>query len=426
MELKNVNEVVKIPHWNLIPIKTRLTKVNNHLVKMGAEPLTINISPMGGEVVNGMLTKFFSVEVQGNMPVFQGYKLLARISHGKKKETTASSFFEDTSTHDGVAKTHNIVVTYGEVKEDWWTCAPRCDHCGWKRNRNETIVVEKDGKELQIGSACASEFFPIDAAKDILQLFDTMSDLRQATGSTGANKRLKGAKEPPFVELHNLLAVMNSRIEVDNFDNRRFYSGFADLIEKQAASEGTYRHTHQPTELSIQFASEAIEYVKGLPPVSDLTKNMQSIIEAGGVRAGKKYRKEEYLVCTISRTYNYHAREVAQLKKQKEREEAEAKAQEEQAMQLALLPPVPTVTVTEEKCTVQGKLIKNRAFNGKFGKCFIVVVEQDKSQYVWFTPKAIEIAEGTVVTMEGLVKPFGIGSYNGIRQVKMTRCTVRV
>ena len=39
-----------------------------------------------------------------------------------------------------------------------------CDHCGWKRNRNHSVLLREieTGKHIQVGSTCVKDFFGID------------------------------------------------------------------------------------------------------------------------------------------------------------------------------------------------------------------------------------------------------------------------
>jgi hypothetical protein len=86
-----------------------------------------------------VLVPMVSFEIEGTVPVVNGWTILARVEH--TKEGNIISRIDD-----------------GEIG-DWRTAAPVCDHCSTKRARRDTFFLRNESGEIrQIGRSCLADY----------------------------------------------------------------------------------------------------------------------------------------------------------------------------------------------------------------------------------------------------------------------------
>lgn len=86
-----------------------------------------------------VLVPMVSFEIEGVVPVVNGWTILARVEH----------------TREG-----NIIsrIDDGEIG-DWRNAAPTCDHCSTKRARRDTFFLRNEAGEIrQIGRSCLADY----------------------------------------------------------------------------------------------------------------------------------------------------------------------------------------------------------------------------------------------------------------------------
>lgn len=98
------------------------------------------------DVVSYRLVEVFDVSIDSDVVRQDGYTVVARIEH-----------------MDG----GNVVNTFGdvEIKEAWLHVAGHCEHCGTNRMRRTTFIVrDQDGRDVQVGKTCLTDYCGIDPA----------------------------------------------------------------------------------------------------------------------------------------------------------------------------------------------------------------------------------------------------------------------
>jgi hypothetical protein len=68
--------------------------------------------------------------------------------------------FLATLHHEAEGETLVATVPGVELNPAWRWASNNCDHCGYKRRRNATYLVLKDGETLQVGRSCLRDFLP--------------------------------------------------------------------------------------------------------------------------------------------------------------------------------------------------------------------------------------------------------------------------
>ena len=139
-------------------------------VEIVGEPVYI-VKDVNVMTDDGMITRkarFARINVQGAVEVSGGAVMLAAVDHGE---------------------TNIILCAHPEAEarmgQDYFqklrTDSPSCDHCGFERSRNQTIVVEKDGKVVRVGRSCLEAYLDCPAALSLMRFATAMIDAREVT-----------------------------------------------------------------------------------------------------------------------------------------------------------------------------------------------------------------------------------------------------
>lgn len=146
---------------NLSWLKEKIEKFNRKSIRLGLEPMTINITnqtKVEKIIVNEYLNLYRSVHftyvtITGETPKLDGWKVLGRIEHNR-------DFPE------------NIVVSAPgqEMNHEYRTAKCKCDHCEVNRFRKDTFVlVNPEGEQKQIGRTCIKDYLGHKSAEAILE-----------------------------------------------------------------------------------------------------------------------------------------------------------------------------------------------------------------------------------------------------------------
>lgn len=88
---------------------------------------------------------------------------------------------------DHLDDTNMILCAHPEAEakmgEDYFqnlrTVRPTCDHCGVNRDRNQTVVVEKDGELVRVGKSCLEAYLGCPAAQALFRFAQAVIDARE-------------------------------------------------------------------------------------------------------------------------------------------------------------------------------------------------------------------------------------------------------
>ena len=116
--------------------------------------------------------KMVKVEIEGRMPVFNGWKFLASIEHNTSriddrflKENQPRNYINATAWLDD--REIQVIESQREFLQD---CPANCEHCDLPRNRNQTFLLEntETQEQKQVGSSCIDDFLGHDSLKKAL------------------------------------------------------------------------------------------------------------------------------------------------------------------------------------------------------------------------------------------------------------------
>jgi len=154
-----------------------LTWLDNKLNGLNKVAAKLNLDPVGYKILRewtvpdpndefGMRERgFVEIELYGESPRLKTpsgktYKFLSRIMH---------------TTEGNILKS----IPGIELPEEYRTIAPRCQHCNYKRRRNDTYVLQDTdtGKLIQVGSTCLKDFLGHQSADSYASWAGALADV---------------------------------------------------------------------------------------------------------------------------------------------------------------------------------------------------------------------------------------------------------
>jgi len=155
-------EKIDIPVAKKNYLQTKIDKINRKAKKMGCEPLvlvfdnehvyTYNVDHYtGAKLAFPRHIDMCTANLIYQIPIIEGYELIARL--------------DIYPTVDGGNEVMVSAVPEKKVPAKYMNKTEiHCDHCGWKRNRNHSILLQhtETGEYKEVGSTCVKDFFGID------------------------------------------------------------------------------------------------------------------------------------------------------------------------------------------------------------------------------------------------------------------------
>jgi hypothetical protein len=144
----NKNKIYKVRIENLVWLQGKINYLQKRrggsqlkLVELGKE----NIGKNGKDLI------VMNVQIVGETPRINGWKPVAVIEH-----------------HDEMNIIGSIPCNEIEIPKSYWTAKAKCEHCGHKRHRNETVLIANESGEIkQIGRNCLADYVRGDWARTL-------------------------------------------------------------------------------------------------------------------------------------------------------------------------------------------------------------------------------------------------------------------
>lgn len=160
------------------------------------------------------------VEYSGEMPVFEGWKFLASIEHGKDKQDNHNNlvvggFFLNDDERTSLEMQKELL----ELN----SCPPNCDHCELPRRRNQTFILEQQetGEVKQVGSTCIDDFLGEKALTKALWYYEIDALFRANHVQDYVDNVYYGAGRNYPVELEIFVAQASLLIDTEGFVSRK-------------------------------------------------------------------------------------------------------------------------------------------------------------------------------------------------------------
>jgi len=301
-----------------------------------------------------------------------GYRFIARVEH---------------------AKGGNIIFSLAgkEVPEMYRNSASTCDHCGLRRGRAATFVVERNGMFQQIGSGCLETALGTSAAK-LARAFDVERSIRDAAEESCGS----GPVQLDLIDfLYHVAALTLTQGFIGRAQSQE--SGGISTADMALNSRGTIVQTDESRELA-ELALSWAKTMSNKEAASQYNSNLRAIALDGMV----DYRRAG-MAATIITGYRRDLEKFI-------------------AKQNLVSDPNPSRYVGTLKKRMDLRLRVQRVFSydTSFGVSHIHVMVDDKDNvFKWRTSSRL-LSEGETYDVRGTVKDHI--EYKGVKQTELTRC----
>lgn len=157
-----ITESIDIPVAKISYLQDAIKKLNRKATKMGCLPLDlsfdnnhvidITVNPYTGvKLVTPWKLDMCTAHLNYMIPIIEGYELVAKL--------------DLYPTVDGSTEVMISAVPDYEIPDEWKnTKTIKCDHCGYDRRRNHSILLRhvESGEYKEVGSTCVKDFFGLD------------------------------------------------------------------------------------------------------------------------------------------------------------------------------------------------------------------------------------------------------------------------
>lgn len=378
-----MNERLVIPEPNLENFAKGIKKLNKVADKLGCSHVTYE--EVGEEFHKvkyedeEVLMRFVEVQVTGESPSLNGYKLVAILERNRNLNMVKHVDRE-------------IPLPKGVEGLD-----TTCDHCCSKRFRKHIYLLWDTNKEeyIQVGKTCAKDFIQGHASPEYLAHYHSfLRELEEATEYVGGGYVVR------YVESIDVLAFSIYLTEEEGYRDT-----FSNLSTKVKTLRSIYNGdfvTKEDVEAAgcYEKAKELIEWINVQDTSLDYFRNMQTLLK-------DKVSKESNSGILASAYHSYQKN-----LEYKKRDELKRKREEK---------PSEYVGSVGERKVYRLFYEREVSFATQFGRSYIYFFQDEQANvYVWKTGKRLWFKKGEEVCLTGTLKEHS--EYDGIKQNVLTRC----
>jgi hypothetical protein len=195
---------IKILEQRLVDFKSRISKINRKAAKHNLPEIQYSIEDsFTKEIGHGRFASYYNVEISGEIPTFNGWKVISSLEH-----------------IDGLTLAKTIDdIDVSEIKNRE---IPVCDHCHAHKIKKYSYVIqnEKTGELLQVGKSCVKDYIPVDVDRAFAYLKYAIEVKDEDWGSP------KGVFELSF-ELKDVVSASLFSIEDRGFVSTQNYENLS-------------------------------------------------------------------------------------------------------------------------------------------------------------------------------------------------------
>lgn len=366
--------MIKVNRENLDWLKKQIKRLNKKAEKLGCEHISLNI--ISSEMVekDEAYVPFYSIEVDGTSPSYSGWKFLGSISHNDE----ANVF------HCVPGQT--IPEKYRE------TSVYHCDHCGHKRRRNYTYVIQNEsGETKQVGKTCLKDFLGHTDVNTLTSFVDGLSGILTFENNdvTGHNDVLY-YRANRILELAAISHIKSGEVVLDEIKEYLFSkkSGFDVHVKEHSENENV--------KILAKSAKNWIaEKAKETP--NDYLLNASAAVKNEHITA-----REIGIVASIVKSY---AKDAAKenAKSVNENSEYVGEIKSRQGFNL--------------------ELVNKYSFSGHYGITIVYTFkDENENSIVWFCTNGKSIDIGDKIVAKATVKQHK--EYRGVKQTIVNRLKI--
>lgn len=408
------NNVYDIPAYNYETLAEAIARMNRRAAKLGCEPLVLRIvreyeaerkSRTGAKYMQARM----EVELLGETPRFQGWKLVAAVERLENGENLVRTVLGET------------------VPEQFRATDFFCEHCGTVRSRKAVFVlhhesgdaVGRPGGYVQVGRQCIADFLGHVSAENLAARAEwEFSVLRTCEDAVDEDYCGRGGGEfrRDITEYLTTVAIVVRRLgwlsRSAAMERGQAGASTSDIAwqllidwRKPYAQELVAKHDLHAEERDETLAKAALEWAQGQPTsgVSDYLYNLGVACRQRSVGY-----KTIGIVASAVAAYQRHLDKEVELNIRR-RQNLERKH-------------VGTVGKRDDFTNVVVK--RMRYFESEFGVRTLVTFEDASGNVlVWWASKELDdVEEGDAVDLRGTVKKHG--DYNGCPQTELQRVKI--
>jgi hypothetical protein len=379
-----------IPQSRVGELKEKVAKLNKKAAKIGVTPITVEMTGLSrrdeyrlDEFGPKHVTMMVEIIMEGETPKYEGWKLLAVLMHDPNLES-------------------NIVKTVpGEaIPEGYRTRPGVCDHCGYKRIRKETFVVQHEGGDIkQVGRQCVADFLGHGDPRRFIKTYEWFDE------AMGWGREYSGLRdERENYSLVSFLAMTNAVIRKFGWvSGKKSYeegvTSTATEVITQFGDRRTMREEDKvrPTDDDVEYAEKVIQWAQGINAVTEYEHNLKTIADC------------QYV---IRKTQGYAASMIMAFKIATEPKNRERKVSDYYG------------TVGQKIVNLPLNFIREYSFETMYGVTHLQKFNDDNGNlFVWGASRWQDLEEGKKYLVSGTIKAHK--DYKGIKQTVITRCKVR-
>lgn len=252
-----------IPVENVSILREKVAKLNKVADKLGL-PLIIlrvgepEVRAAGMEMLTGphagqtqMYQEVVPVFVEGEAPKLNGWEFIATLEH------------DENGTLIRRIPTFAPEVDLSQYRN---ATPDNCDHCGYKRRRNDTyIVVGETGETKQVGSNCLKDFTGHESPQQIARFLEQVRDLIESVSGGGYSE----GRLVPRYSLDELMATAVQVVREEGYVSRRIAEETGATSTATAVRSSFFDRLDgpadpPPTDEDYRKAVEVINWVQAL------------------------------------------------------------------------------------------------------------------------------------------------------------------
>ena len=391
-------EIYKIYEGNIPRLERKLRFISKKCEKYGTpfhyeqlgEVFEKKIKETGEEVVY----RYVNVSVSGTA-VVPGWRLIASVHRERNGNIIKKSCFDV------------------EVPKRYWTDEPYCEHCGSRRFRNQSYIVQntETGDFKEVGRNCLCEYthgMSAEMAANYISFYDSLMEFEAP---------LPSCRTPIYMNTETVLLYAAETIRIYGYENR--------VTAERVSNYYDAQHGHLPFKIQqsvleemrkVGFCSdrdcngktvkEAIDWITGEAATTD-TDYMHNLKTVCGL----EYMNPQYIGILVSLLPAYERHKKQEEKKRQQQAESERSQ---------------WVGNTGDRITIDVSTYHViTSWKTEYDDLMMVykVVDVNGNIYIWKTTKCIDCKDGENFQMIATVKDHTL--YGEIKQTVITRCRVK-
>ena len=394
-----------IPEINLVSLQTKITKLNKRAVKLGCEPITLEVLEEYFEGTPAI--KYAKVEVIGKAPQYNGWSFAAKLD-----PTEAGNLIR--------------AIPGIQIPEKYKTSGNYCDHCKMHRDRKTYYILQNEaGTFCQVGKNCLKDFLghtsPQAMANWAQVIIEFLGSIGSDYGSSNTSDahykvkdvlasairviRTKGFTSTAAARDHEGLTTTSDEVSYVFFNPPKGSSKLMEMWRNHVERFGPANEAAQAN------ATDIMTWIENQENNSDYIHNLKVVNELGWIKW-----KEFGLLVSVAWVWMKEAEKAEYQRKSKE------KAND-------------YLGEKGKRETWELTYVGHRWFDSQYndkGTCMVKFEDAKGNSVVWWTSavegddtltyKDLKMIEGDTYTVKGTVKDFR--EYKGRNQTIMARCAV--